>query len=653
MIEDWIRNHERQVLGIILVVGLVHGLTYLFVMPPWQHYDEPTHFEYAWMIVDKGALPEPGVYDWDFRADLVRSLIEHDFYIDESLPTPDPENLSVVPAGLVYPQLDDPPLYYLLASLPLRFLHNADLALQLRAARGISILLFLVTLVAAWGVVRELTSSGHPLRLLVPLTIAMFPPIADLMTAVNNDVGGVAVFSLFLWGSVRLIRCGPSLGVLIWVVASAITAVFTKSTAYFALPLAPVAFLLSVFPSRRKYFAWGLITAAALVALGLFLYKEEPAFWSRGTSQPGPARIRTEKAVEGDYAFALDPAFPTTPPFIRPLNQPLSRQEAAGLGGKTVSLAAWIWYEADFELDAEVIVPSPVINYEDAEGKTFSLNEQVQITTQPEFFAHAFHLPEGIRRLWVTLNTGRAAMPAGIRIAFDQLVLVEGDFSDVIPPESVRDGGAVVDWRGELMDNYLENGSAENTWLSFRPAVDNIAAVFLPSNIRPSMVLYSLYDSGAAGWYYRWTAKNIFETFWGRFGWGHVSVPNPDLTFAVFRWLTAFGLAGILLYLIFRPGDFPATPVIYLSIVLALIWATAFARGSIFIFTNNVFIPGARYTYPAIIPAVFVLVTGWFGLAKFANHILRLPGTLYYSVYFLGLLAIDYTALSGITSFYG
>ncbi|HEY80691.1 MAG TPA: hypothetical protein G4O05_06380, partial [Caldilineae bacterium] len=54
------REHRA---GLILLLALLNGLLYLFLVPPWQHYDEPGHFEYAWLIADRGRLPQAGDYD--------------------------------------------------------------------------------------------------------------------------------------------------------------------------------------------------------------------------------------------------------------------------------------------------------------------------------------------------------------------------------------------------------------------------------------------------------------------------------------------------------------------------------------------------------------------------------------------------------------
>ena len=312
---DWFKQREPLVAAAIVLLAIIHGTVYAFAVPPWQHYDEPTHFEYAWLIASTGELPEEGGYDWVFRSRLVRSMIEHDFY--RGLPVPDPEDLTTLPPGLQFPQLDDPPLYYLLASIPLRLSGSPDLANQLLSARLVSVLLLGVTVFAAWGMMREITSKGSFYRIFVPLTIALLPTFVDGMSSVNNDVGAVAVFSLFLWGSVRLIRRGATPVNLAWVAAAALAAVFTKSTAYLAVPLAVVAFVLGILPGALRRYAWIALGAGALLLGFGLLYFREPAFWYRATSQDGSIRRPAAAAPVGDHALVMDPHAKAGGYFIR------------------------------------------------------------------------------------------------------------------------------------------------------------------------------------------------------------------------------------------------------------------------------------------------------------------------------------------------
>ena len=52
----WLGRH--RLLLALLVLALLRGLVYLALLPPWQHYDEPTHFEYVQLIAERKKLPQ-------------------------------------------------------------------------------------------------------------------------------------------------------------------------------------------------------------------------------------------------------------------------------------------------------------------------------------------------------------------------------------------------------------------------------------------------------------------------------------------------------------------------------------------------------------------------------------------------------------------
>ncbi|MEA3341401.1 MAG: DUF2142 domain-containing protein, partial [Chloroflexota bacterium] len=237
---------------VILFLALLCGAIYLTVVPPWQHYDEPTHFEYAWLIADRGTLPERGDYDQAMRREVAASMLEHDFFRDLNFRT----NLlsQDEPVWIGITELHHPPFYYLLVSLPLRLVRHTDITFQLYTARAVSLLLYTLTVWIAGRLVAELAPAGHPLRWAVPGMMALLPAYTDLMTAVNNDVGATAVFSLFLWGAVRMIVRGVSLLRLVWVAATAALCVWTKNTASVAVLLTPLALILAL--ARGRWNRW-------------------------------------------------------------------------------------------------------------------------------------------------------------------------------------------------------------------------------------------------------------------------------------------------------------------------------------------------------------------------------------------------------------
>jgi len=114
-----INTIKRNQIWLFLFLGLSIGLIYVFSVPPWMHYDEPGHFEYAWLIANKPGLPSEGDYDQNLRRQISASIIEEDIegytgMTTDPLQIDEPISIWVTHIG------NHPPTYYLLASLPLR-----------------------------------------------------------------------------------------------------------------------------------------------------------------------------------------------------------------------------------------------------------------------------------------------------------------------------------------------------------------------------------------------------------------------------------------------------------------------------------------------------------------------------------------------------
>ena len=142
-------NTRRALLLGILTLALAHGTLYLFLVPPWDHYDEPTHFEYGWLLANRLRLPQPGDKDLVLRREITASMLEHGFQHEGMvqpalLPGEGPLRIGIS-------ELVHPPLYYLTIAVPLRIFRHADVQTQLYVARGVSLLFYLITVACAWG----------------------------------------------------------------------------------------------------------------------------------------------------------------------------------------------------------------------------------------------------------------------------------------------------------------------------------------------------------------------------------------------------------------------------------------------------------------------------------------------------------------------
>ena len=125
--------------ALLAALTLLHGLLYLALLPPWQTPDEPTVFEYAALIGQLGRVPTNADRDLALERQIADSLMRQHFFeylIGHPPPTP-PNDLEAARASFFMPRQvgSDPPLYFILAALPLKLLGARPIEQQLLALR--------------------------------------------------------------------------------------------------------------------------------------------------------------------------------------------------------------------------------------------------------------------------------------------------------------------------------------------------------------------------------------------------------------------------------------------------------------------------------------------------------------------------------------
>jgi hypothetical protein len=639
-------NNRRSYssLWIALLVGLVNGLLFVVLIPPWQHYDEPNHFEYAWLMAKRGGIPATDDYSRSMRLAVAESMVQNEFFRGMNY-TPD-LNPKAGPVWIgPISQLNNPPLYYAVASLPLRFLRGQKIELQLMVGRLVSFLLYLVTILAAWGVVAEITPSGHLLRLLVPVTIAFLPGFTDSMTAMNNDSAAVALVSLCLWGCVRMVRQGISVANLLWSMSTAILTLLAKETAFMAIPLFLAAFVLAIFRRSYRWLAW-VILGVGIIGAGLLVFSwGDSAGWYRSTSQKSFTRVANPQAVDGKYVFQLDARAADTPAWIPSLFQPVLVIHPKENSKVSFTLGSWMW--ADRQTRARM----PIL------GDGYNIHTKyVDIGVEPSFYSYTVTVPtdKGLR-LWVSLDP--APDDPETTIYYDGLVLVQGLIPANEPPEYDPAESESGIWGGIPITNLLRNPSAERAGLRVAPWLDDLGARFLPDHTRPSALVSYALDWQGAGWQYLMTIDRLLRTFWAQFGWGHVELLGykPYRLFVLLSLLGIFGAGTWFVRRLLRKQQFPWDIIALFAILMVGTWAGTVSRGAIYLGVTRLYLPVARYAYPAIIPTVTLLSIGWLELLTLPN---RLPSWRKYhpqftiATWFLILVMIDLYSVVSILAYY-
>ncbi len=637
-------GNDRRLTILVLAISLVAGLCYVFIVPPWMHYDEPNHFEYAYLLAKLNRQPVEGEYDPQMRLAVVESELETGFYRVLSLTPPDLEHaqqpLWIGPAS----QLDDPPLYYAWAGLPLRLFPGANVTTQLYLARLMSLPLYLLIIWLVQRTAAELAPARHPLRYALPLGVALLPGFVDVMTGVSNDVAVVAMVSVAVWGIVRLMVRGFDWRTAGLSLAGGMLTLWIKTSGLFVLPFLGLAILLSVLKPRLHWLVWGALAAAGALGLLLGLQWQDAFGWYRASSQAEAGRTAVAQAAAGSFAFQVNLAAPNFPPWNPPFFQPIPPQGSWYASQPNYSVGAWMW--ADRPLRANL----PVLW---ARRKIFI--RQVNLDVTPRFFAYTATLPldQLMIPFHVDLNPRTKTATTGI-VFVDGLVVAEGIYSTTEAPVFADPEASRGDWGGKSFTNLARNASAEDAGPRLRSQFDVPLAKLLPNQITPSLSLMSLLDRQGSWWFISITAIYDFRTFWAQFGWGATPLLGSR-PYWFFLALTLLGLGGSLwvlaLRLFKRSEPFPWELALVLTLFLALNWGLTLIRGISLLGADKLYFSPARYAYPAIFPAVLGLLGGW--SAGVATLQKRLSGRrwLGYIILLLPLLAINFWALFSIAKF--
>lgn len=594
-----VERKEHLLITVVMLLGLINGLIFVFIMPPWQHYEEPSHFEYAWLIASHLSLPEYPAYDQTERREIAASMIEHGFFRDLGfLPDLNSQDQPIWIGTNVTGAL---PLYHIYEALPLRFILNARIDTQLYVARFFSLLLYLLTLWLTYRVLCEFVPVGHPLRWIIPGTVALIPGFTDLMTAVNNDVGATLVFSLFLLASVSMIIRGITIRRAVWVIITTVLCIFTKNTVLVAAPLALLAFVLAMRRSRWWYGAW-ILCLAGLIVASVSVFSWGDAFlWYRNSSQVKATESRNSIAPVGKKAIELE-AFPGTSE-TSSVSQVLLPDQVKNLKGKTVTIGAWIWASEPTKAALPFLTGG--------DQKTVS---QVSVVGQPAFFARKVTILADATNINVVLQTiSEPEQKNHISIYYDGIILLEGNWPLLTAPVFSDPGAEQGDWGDRHFTNLVRNASAEQASPFIRPWVEKLTKQ-LPwaAHLSPTLFVNALLDLQNSSWIYRETASSLYRSFWGNFGWE--SVRLPSIYYVVLKWFTLLSILGSVLALWkleIKKNTNRILAIAWIGLAMLIVWLSVFIRGLPSLF-GQIYIPPARYAYPVIIPTVMFLSYGWF-----------------------------------------
>ncbi len=579
---------------ILLALTFVHGMAYLVIVPAWQHYDEPTHFEYAALIAQSGRLPKADDYDALMRQEIASSMQATGFWKGT---TPLPiEFWSEEPAWLGSSELDHPPLYYLSAAIPLFLASHQAVETQLYLARLVSLLLNLVVVTSAFVVTAELFPQRRWFPLGVAAFLAWLPPLTDLMSGVSNDAGSAAAASLLLAASVRLVRRGPSLRRWIAVAGVAGICIATKNTAGIAAIAVLLTLIVCHVPRRHRRWLW--IGLGALVPLGLAVtmtWSSHAAHWYSTWPSAAANRAATE-APHGRSALVVSAQGDR---WAHRIVQELQQKAAIGLRERTVTIGAWL----------KVAEGSDGFVTLFADDGLRQVYHRVTATQQWQF--HAFRVSISPQAGGVAAGAFIPGREGAARSAYlDGFIMAEGSLPLHTPPAFDGLQARSAQWGTGQVTNLLKNGSAERPWPSLKPWLGSRSVFGQPL----ASAFHSLLDWSRTKWAYAPEIAGLVSSFWGTFGWNHLRLPEPILI--GLGVISGLALLGISLRLVgwLRSSSKGETwrRRAWLLVICTLLvsWAGAFIRIHPMWTTQRIVWPTARYAVAAAVPTAIVLCLG-------------------------------------------
>jgi hypothetical protein len=388
---------------------------------------------------------------------------------------------------------------------------------------------------------------------------------------------------------------------------------------------------------KKEKYAWYLTGLAACLMIAGSFFNDDASLWFRNTLQPGATREVSPDAPLGRYVFQLD-AFPGHA--LAEIVQYIPAGPSRQLAGKEVTLGAWIW------ASQQVQVVSPALFV--PEGKQI-FAENIQVDQKPKFFVFHTSLPDATDKIWIALKPFADLTTSKISVYYDGLILLPGNWPEANIPVFDSSAGQTGNWGGQSFVNILRNSSAESSWLRFRPQIDQ--AVEKIYNVQPTIVLNSLLDLQGNSYYYQATVKNVFQTFWGKFGWQKVYLVGYH-PYTFLGLITLLGLFGTVITLYIHRKCLPWKSLLLLISALIIVWGITIVRG-VNSFQGHVFIPPARYTYPVILPTVGLLQLGWYGIYEIGKNRFPITGKVGKMGYWLFWIALNLLALTSILQFNG
>ncbi len=564
----WLQQPMVRAWLLALLFTLAQGLVWWIVTPPWTAPDEPGHYIYTRLLADLGRVPIRADNNADVEAPVIASLVATDWwgYEGRSYPQPPPERMIddgvLVASGLQIH--DEPPLYYILPALILRWLDARDIfdpALALHWLRLWSLALRFIAVIASLSLSRK-TWPDRPDRALgIGVLVGITPMVGFIGGSFNN-----AVLAL-VWGAVAFALLATADSTWRWVLAATVVMaapLFIDKSLLFLWPLALFWALVKI-QKLRKY---RLLILAGFVVLIALLLAPNPR-WAAGWERYSVSAYSrsTENALHLSDGRSDHGAH---------LTQVISNKSVLALRGQAFMLEADFWGE-----------PGSILNMRVADGQQ-AHEQSCEVVSRQQKCELPFMLDPQASRIHIQTAIEDNGDPHVTGEIYLRLRLLDDSGRNLLYNGDGRFAAPL--------------GAPLFAWLERRLPIPNgffVRALSPTAWDAPAQFRYLLF------------AGFTWASFWGYFGW--LSRPLPWWAYTLlagFTLLAAWGLFhwGMAAIKRWRSQQISKTDqLLVLSLaafllILMQVWSPML---------GHAWQPQGRYLFSALLPISVILFLGW------------------------------------------
>ncbi|PIE80016.1 MAG: hypothetical protein CSA11_09660 [Chloroflexi bacterium] len=228
--EPLISSHQSRrewwLILLLLAIMLVKGAMWSLALPLWQGPDEDDHYAVIQFIGENGRLPDVGDEILPDELTLSRELADvgrldyqpeqRQGWSDNPVGLREAEFAQLPASVRTSTELDTmgklmhaTPLYYLIASVPYRFIaYGEDLLVRMQVQRLFALLVSCPIVIVAYLISRLLFPTKAAMRLTIPTLVAFHPQLTQMTAVISVDGCFFVLYSLLIYLCLRVLRDG-------------------------------------------------------------------------------------------------------------------------------------------------------------------------------------------------------------------------------------------------------------------------------------------------------------------------------------------------------------------------------------------------------------------------------------------------------------